>query len=73
MRNSSSCLTEKSVPLDKIMEMGESTLRGVLTMRHKQGFDLFDNYEAKDPEINQNAPGYPGSDRFDRCSEISAS
>lgn len=46
-------LTEKSVPLDKIMEMGESTLRGVLTMRHKQGFDLFDNYEAKDPEINQ--------------------
>lgn len=46
-------LNEKAVPLDKIMEMGESKLRGALTMRHKQGFDLFDNYEANDPEINQ--------------------
>jgi len=44
-------LNEKTIPLDKIMEMDTSKLRGALAMRHKQGFDLFDQYEANDAAI----------------------
>ncbi len=46
-------LTEKGVPLNQIMEMGQRRLRGVLAMRHTQGFDLFDKYEANDAAIAQ--------------------
>ena len=46
-------LTEKGVPLSQIMEMGPRRLRGVLAMRHTQGFDLFDKYEANDAAIAQ--------------------
>ncbi len=46
-------LTEKGVPLTQIMEMGPRRLRGVLAMRHTQGFDLFDKYEANDGAITQ--------------------
>jgi hypothetical protein len=44
-------LTEKGVPLNQIMEMDPRKLRGVLAMRHTQGFDLFDKYEANDAAI----------------------
>ena len=33
------------------MEMDTRKLRGALAMRHKQGFDLFDQYEANDAAI----------------------
>jgi len=46
-------LKEKSIPLDQIMEMGPRRLRGALAMRHKQGFDLFEKYEANDAAIAQ--------------------
>lgn len=46
-------LNEKSVPLNQIMEMGPRRLRGALTMRHRQGFDLFERYEANDAAIAQ--------------------
>jgi len=44
-------LREKSVPLNQIMEMGPNRLRGALVLRHKEGFDLFEKYEANDASI----------------------